>query len=86
MKSQISSFSLKLFVVSLFGVSLLGCDLLQDVKEINGSCTIVLVDGSSVVSNGNIEILEKTQTITYRDDSGKIWSLFKDEYTSYTCE
>ncbi|WP_339705566.1 hypothetical protein [Algoriphagus aquimarinus] len=86
MKSQINTISLKLFVVSLFGVSLLGCDLLQDVKEINGSCTIVLADGGTVVSNGNIEILEKTQTITYRDDAGKIWSLFKDEYTSYTCE
>ncbi|TXE13990.1 hypothetical protein [Algoriphagus aquimarinus] len=86
MKSQINTIFLKLLLVSLFGVSLSGCDLLQDVKEINGSCTIVLVDGSTVVSNGNIEILEKTQTITYRDDAGKIWSLFKDEYTSYTCE
>ena len=86
MKSKISTSFTKMLLLSLFCVSLLGCDTLQDVKEINGDCTIVLADGSSIVSFGNIEILEKTQTITYRDADGKIWSLFKDDYTSYSCE
>lgn len=86
MKSQFIKISSNLFVLSLFCVSLIGCDTLQDVKEINGDCTIVLPDGSTVVSNGNIEILEKTQTITYRDADGKLWSLFKNDYTSYSCE
>jgi hypothetical protein len=64
---------------------LYSCDILQDVNEIKGPCVIVLVDGSTVVSNGNIEIMDKTGAITYRDDAGKIWSLFKGDYQSYTC-
>lgn len=86
MKGQISIGFLKLLFLSLFCISLSGCEMLQDVKEINGSCTIVLADGGTVVSSGGIEILESTQTITYLDDAGKLWSLFKDDYTSYSCE
>lgn len=86
MKSQFSSISMKLFISSILCVTLASCDTLQDVKEIKGDCTIVLTDGSTVVSSGNIEILEKTGTITYRDADGKIWSLFKGEYTGYSCE
>lgn len=85
MNSQISVISF-ISIISLFCSLLISCDTLQDVKEINGSCTIVLSDGSQVITNGNIEIMERTQTITYRDEKGKIWSLFKDDYTSYSCE
>lgn len=58
---------------------------LKDVKIIEGSCTITLIDGSTVSSEG-LEIMLKTETITYRDEEGKLWSLFKDEYQSYSCQ
>lgn len=68
-----------------------GCNLFQDtklvdIKDIDGPCTIVLTDGTSVLTNGNIEMDKKTLAITYRDEDGKIWSVFKNDYTSYTCE
>ncbi|MFC5625900.1 hypothetical protein [Algoriphagus winogradskyi] len=68
-----------------------GCSLFEetdlvDIQDIDGPCTIILTDGSSVVSNGNIEISKRTQAITYRDENNKIWSLFKNDYTSFTCE
>jgi hypothetical protein len=78
-------FNMRIFLFILLLPVLYSCDTLQDVNEIKGPCTIVLVDGSTVVSNGNIEIMDKTGAITYRDDAGKIWSLFKDDYQSYTC-
>lgn len=64
---------------------LFSCDVLQDINEIKGPCTIILTNGTTVVSNGNIEISDRTQAITYRDDKGKLWSLFKEDYQSYTC-
>lgn len=68
-----------------------GCSLFEDTKlvdiqDINGPCTILLTDGTTVVSNGDIEISKRTEAITYRDEEGKIWSLFRDDYTSYSCE
>jgi hypothetical protein len=68
-----------------------GCSLFEetdlvDIQDVDGPCTIILTDGSSVVSNGNIEISKRTQAITYRDENNKIWSLFKNDYTSFTCE
>lgn len=70
---------------------LASCSLFEDTKlvdilEVDGPCTIQLTDGSTVVSNGNIEISKRTQAITYRDEDNKIWSLFKNDYTSYSCE
>lgn len=76
MKSYIALISL-LFIFS--------CDTLRDIEELDGPCTIILSDGSSVVSFGNIEISDRTQAITYRDENGKIWSLFKEDYQSYSC-
>ncbi|WP_057939865.1 DUF903 domain-containing protein [Algoriphagus resistens] len=68
-----------------------GCSLFEDTKlvdiqEMDGPCTILLTDGTPVVSEGNIEISKRTGAITYRDEEGKIWSLFRDDYTSYSCE
>ncbi|SFT66452.1 protein of unknown function [Algoriphagus locisalis] len=79
----------KYLPVLFFGLA--SCSLFEetdlvDVLDVNGPCTIQLVDGTTVVSNGNIEISKRTQAITYRDEDGKIWSLFKDDYTSYSCE
>ena len=70
---------------------LASCSLFEDTKlvdilEVDGPCTIQLTDGATVVSNGNIEISKRTQAITYRDEDNKIWSLFKNDYTSYSCE
>jgi hypothetical protein len=64
---------------------LFSCDTLHDIEELDGLCTILLTNGTTVVSNGNIEISDRTQAITYRDENGKIWSLFKEDYISYTC-
>ena len=58
---------------------------LKDVKIIEGSCTITLSDGSIVTSEG-LEIMLKTETITYRDEEGKLWSFFKNDYQSYSCQ
>lgn len=58
---------------------------LKDVKIIEGSCTITLTDGRTVTSDG-LEIMLKTETITYRDEEGKLWSLFKNDYQSYSCQ
>ena len=70
---------------------LTGCNLFEntklvDIMEVDGPCTIVLTDGTTVVSSGNIEISKRTEAITYRDEDGKLWSLFKEDYTSYSCE
>ncbi|PZX56038.1 hypothetical protein LV84_02404 [Algoriphagus ratkowskyi] len=77
---------LPLFILVMSGCSLFEDTRLVDVKEINGPCTIGLTDGSSVISNGNIEISKTTLTITYRDEANKLWSLVKNDYTSYTCQ
>jgi hypothetical protein len=76
---------MKSFLPLVFLVFLFSCDTLRDVNESNGPCNIILTDGSTIVSNGIIEIQKKTGTITYRDEAGKLWSLFLDDYRSYTC-
>lgn len=77
---------LPILILFLAGCSLFEDTKLVDVKEVLGPCTIVLTDGTSVVSSGNIEISKTTMTITYRDEADKLWSLFKDDYTSYSCQ
>lgn len=61
------------------------CDELIDVNNIDGPCTIILQDGSSITSNGNIEIMKSTGVLTYRDQDGKLWSLTSEQYQSYNC-
>lgn len=68
-----------------------GCGLFEDTKlvdiqEKDGPCTIKLKDGSTVSSSGNIEISKRTQAITYRDEAGKLWSLFREDYQGYSCQ
>jgi hypothetical protein len=77
--------------LSILLMLLAGCSLFEDTKlvdimEVDGPCTILLTDGTTVVSSGTIEISKRTEAITYRDEDGKLWSLFKEDYTSYTCE
>lgn len=61
------------------------CDELIDIQKIDGPCTIILKDGTNILSNGNIEILKSTGVLTYRDEKGKLWSLTSEEYESYDC-
>ena len=77
---------LTLFILVLASCSLFEDTKLVDILEVDGPCTIQLTDGTTVVSNGNVEISKRTQAITYRDADGKIWSVFKNDYTSYSCE
>ena len=63
----------------------LSCEKLIDIEEFEGPCTIVLVDGSTIQSHGNIEILKSTGVLTYKDKDGKLWSLTSEEYQSYEC-
>jgi hypothetical protein len=80
-----STCHMRSFLVLLSFLILFSCDTLRDIEELEGPCTILLTNGTTVVSNGNIEISDRTQAITYRDDKGKIWSLFRQDYQSYTC-
>lgn len=77
---------LPLLILILASCSLFEETDLVDILDVDGPCTIQLTDGTTVVSNGNIEISKRTQAITFRDEDGKIWSVFKDDYTSYTCD
>jgi len=66
------------------------CDLLdtlniKDIDEEKGPCTILLADGSSIETTYPIKISERTNAITYRDENGKLWSLFNEDYESYSC-
>ena len=70
----------------LSGCSLFEETKLVDIVEIEGPCTIILTSGASIVSYGNMEISRRTQAITYRDENGKLWSVFKDDYSNYSCE
>ncbi len=74
-----NSFFLLLFLLFV------SCEELTDVKREKGPCTILLVDGGTITTQDDIEILEGTGTITYRDEDGKLWSIPADEYVSYSC-
>lgn len=73
-------------ILALSGCSLFEDTKLVDIMEVDGPCTILLTDGTTIVSSGNIEISKRTEAITYRDEDGKLWSLFKEDYASYSCE
>ncbi len=82
------SLSMKKLAVIFTLLTLSSCQIIDDIvdiERIDGPCTILLMDGSTVVTNESLEISVRTQAITYRDDDGKLWSLFKGEYQSYTC-
>ncbi|NVK48428.1 MAG: hypothetical protein HWE09_01580 [Cyclobacteriaceae bacterium] len=82
----------RLFWVGLLLIILSGCESwlqdigLIDIKRVDGPCTITLVDGTLIETPYSLEISIRTEAITYRDEDGKLWSLFKDEYESYSCQ
>lgn len=69
----------------LFLLLLVSCEDIFDVKQVEGPCTIQLVDGETITTQEDIEIMQSTGTITYRDEDGKLWSVFADKYESYSC-
>lgn len=77
------SLTMKRLSVLMLVLIISSCELLE-VEEFTGTCTIILADGTSITTDG-IEVLESTETITYRDEDGKLWSLFKEDYESYDC-
>lgn len=62
-----------------------GCEKFSDITEEDGPCTIFLKNGTTIETQGNIEILESTLVITYRDADGKLWSIPPQEYKTYSC-
>lgn len=82
----------RLFWVGFLLIILSGCESwlqdigLIDIKRVDGPCTITLVDGTLIETPYSLEISIRTEAITYRDEDGKLWSLFKDEYESYSCQ
>ena len=72
-----------IFLISLFSCEMI--DDLTDIEEIKGPCTIILTDGSVLETTEDIELSVRTQAITYRDENRKLWSLFKNDYQSYSC-
>ena len=59
---------------------------LKDIKRIDGPCTILLVDGTVIETPYSLEVTIRTESITYRDENGKLWSIFREEYESYSCQ
>ncbi|AMQ57953.1 DUF903 domain-containing protein [Algoriphagus sanaruensis] len=76
---------MRLILICLLALSFSACDNILEVIRIDGPCSIQLTDGTTIFTEDSLEILESTGTITYRDDEGRLWSLTKDEYTSYSC-
>ncbi|MFN3996961.1 hypothetical protein [Algoriphagus sp.] len=73
------------FYFLLIFILISSCEDLFDVKREKGPCTIQLANGGTITTQEDIEILQATGTITYRDDEGKLWSIPADEYSSYSC-
>jgi len=72
----------------LFFLALASCQIIDDIvdiERIDGPCTILLKDGTTIETNESLELSVRTQAITYRDDEGRLWGLFKEDYESYTC-
>ncbi|GAB3217536.1 hypothetical protein GCM10027454_01290 [Algoriphagus aestuariicola] len=61
------------------------CEKISDITRVEGPCKIELVDGRIITTQDDIEILESTGTMTYRDEDGKLWSFTDEEYLIYSC-
>ncbi len=76
---------LALILVTFASCSLFEDTKLVDIQKLDGPCIITLIDGSIIETTKGIEVTKRYEGITYRDEDGKIWSLFKEEYESYSC-
>ena len=56
-----------------------------EVETFNQSCTVVMNDGTILEISRDIRRNKKTGTITYRDEDDKLWSIFQEEYESFSC-
>lgn len=79
------------FLSLLILLSLTSCESwlqdigLKDIQRLDGPCTIILSDGTVIETPYSLEVTIRTEAITYRDEDGKLWSLFRDDYESYSC-
>jgi len=73
----------KIFFAFILTLGMSGC--LSDIEEITGTCTVLLKDGTTIEMSQDIRQNTKTGTITYRDENGKLWSIFKEDYESFDC-
>jgi hypothetical protein len=73
------------YLLVFFLLAFSSCEEIIDVLKVDGPCTINLTNGSTISTQGGIEILQSTGTITYRDDQGKLWSVSSNQYESYSC-
>jgi hypothetical protein len=71
--------------VFVFCILMLMLGACLEIEEINSSCTVLLNDGSVLEINRDIRINNETGTITYRDENDRLWSIFKEDYESFSC-
>lgn len=65
------------------------CDVIEelkidDVQSLGASCTITLSGGGTIIGK-DVKIRKSTNTLTYRDPESKLWTLFEEEYSAYSC-
>jgi hypothetical protein len=75
MKNKFLSFFLLFFIF--------GCVQIEDVKA---PCTVTLSDGTVLELSEEVRFNTATRTITYRDASGNLRSIFQEDYVSTTCK
>lgn len=56
-----------------------------EVEKIKKTCTVFLKDGTTIEISEDVRRNKTTGTITYRDEEGKLWSLFETAYDSLAC-
>jgi hypothetical protein len=73
----------KIFFAAILLIAFSSC--ISDIEEIAGSCTVILKDGTSLELTEEIKQNTRTGTITYRDQDGKLKSIFKEDYETFDC-
>lgn len=75
MKNKFLSFFVLFFIF--------GCVQIEDVKS---PCMVTLSDGTMLELIDEVRFNTATGTITYRDATGNLRSIFKEDYESTTCK
>jgi len=74
---------IKIFFASILILGLASC--ISDIEEISGTCTVLLKDGTTIEMSQDIRQNTRTGTITYRDEEGRLKSVFKEDYETFDC-
>jgi hypothetical protein len=56
-----------------------------EVEKIKRTCTVFLKDRTTLEIKDDVRKNRKTGTITYRDEEGRLWSLYETAYDSLVC-